>query len=221
MTSSHPRSSSIRWGGVVVLLALVLAMAFAAACSSQSPNIGRFYKGRILHISVADMERIDELRWTTSTRAPRQGATDEDFFRLVPASPENELVLLRVKVENHTATSAIVNVDHEAAQIRDFLQGRYFPIDVGERAEPTDVPESQADRCNVPVNPDDHAACVKFLWNIVYEEVQEDGTKQYVPRAQELPKGTGLDGWLVFEVPEGTEIRSFRWASGDTITIDF
>ena len=164
MTSSHPRSSSIRWGGVVVLLALVLAMVFAAACSSQSPNIGRFYKGRILHISVADMERIDELRWTTSTRAPRQGATDEDFFRLVPASPENELVLLRVKVENHTATSAIVNVDHEAAQIRDFLQGRYFPIDVGERAEPTDVPESQEDRCKRSVNPDDHAACVKFLW---------------------------------------------------------
>lgn len=221
MTSGHPRSSSTRWGGVVVLAALVLAMALAAACSSQSPNIGRYYKGRILHISVVDMERIDELRWTTSTRAPRQGATEEDFFRLVPESAENELVLLRVKVENHTATSAIVNVDHEAAQLRDFLQGRYFPIDVSERAEPTAVPESQSDRCNVPVNPDDHTACVKFLWNVVYAERQEDGTTQYVPRAQELPKGTGLDGWLVFEVPEGTQIRSFRWASGDTITIDF
>ena len=219
MVSPRPGFWSARWLILAALLALVLV--WAAACSSQSPNIGRYYKGRILHISVADMERTDELRWTTSTRAPRQGATDEDFFRLVPESAANELILLRVKVENHTATSAIVNVNHEAAQLRDFLQGRYFPIDVSERAQDAGIPESAADRCNVPVNPDDHTACVKFLWNPVYAEEQSDGQVKYVERAQELPRGTGLDGWMVFEVPEGTQMRSFRWSSGDTVTIDF
>ena len=157
----------------------------------------------------------------TSTRAPQQGATDEDFYRLVPESPENELILLRVKVENHTATRAIVNIDQEAAQLRDFLQGRYFPIDVSQRAEEAGIPESADDRCNVPVIPEDHAACVKFLWNPVYEESQPDGQVQLVERAQELPNGTGLDGWLVFEVPKDTQFRSFRWSSGDTVIIDF
>lgn len=202
------------------LLAIFLAIV-ALACSTQSPNIGKHYKGRILHVSVADLERTDELRWTTSTRAPRQGVTNEDFYRLVPQSSDNELILLRVKVENHTATRAIVNIDREAAQLRDFLQGRYYPIKVTERAEDASVPESADDRCNVPVIPDDHTACVKFLWNPLYEETQPDGQVQLVERAQELPKGTGLDGWLVFEVPKGTEFRSFRWASGDTVTIDF
>ena len=204
----------------LALLAIFLAIV-ALACSSQSPNIGKYYKGRILHVSVADLERTNELRWTTSTRAPRQGVSDEDFYRLVPESSDNELVLLRVKVENHTATRAIVNIDREAAQLRDFLQGRYYPIDVSERAQDASVPESADDRCNVPVIPDDHTACVKFLWNPVYEETQPDGQTQLVERAQELPNGTGLDGWLVFEVPKETQFRSFRWSSGDTVTIDF
>ncbi len=204
----------------LALLAIFLAIV-ALACSSQSPNIGKYYKGRILHVSVADLERTDELRWTTSTRAPRQGVTDEDFYRIVPDSSDNELILLRVKVENHTATRAIVSIDRDAAQLRDFLQGRYYPIDVSERAQDAGVPESADDRCNVPVIPDDHTACVKFLWNPVYEETQPDGQVELVERAQELPNGTGLDGWLVFEVPKNTEFRSFRWASGDTVTIDF
>ena len=204
----------------LALLAIFLAIV-ALACSSQSPNIGKYYKGRILHVSVADLERTNELRWTTSTRAPRQGVSDEDFYRLVPESSDNELVLLRVKVENHTATRAIVNIDREAAQLRDFLQGRYYPIDVSERAQDASVPESADDRCNVPIIPDDHTACVKFLWNPVYEETQPDGQTQLVERAQELPNGTGLDGWLVFEVPKETQFRSFRWSSGDTVTIDF
>ena len=207
-------------GAVAAALILLVAL-ILAGCSSQSPNIGKYYKGRILHVSVAAMERTDELRWTTSSRVPQQGASGEDFFRLVPDSIENELVLLRVKVENHTATNAIVSVDHEAAQLRDFLQGRYMPVNVSQRAEAAGIPESQEERCNVPVNPDDHTACVKFLWNAQFAETDSDGQVELVERAQELPRGFGLDGWLVFEVPKGTEMRSFRWSSGDTIIIDF
>ncbi len=204
-----------------VFLMVLLVVVAGLACSSQSPNIGKFYKGRILHVSVAALERTDELRWTTSTRYPAQGAVDEPLYRITPQSAENELVLVRVKVENHTATSAIVNVDRDSAQLRDFFQGRYSPIDVGALAQDAEIPEKPSDRCNVPVNPEAPSDCVRFLWNAAYEETQPDGQIKVVQRAQELPKGTGLDGWMVFEVPRDTEFRSFRWGSGDTIIVDF
>ena len=209
-----------RWVTPLCLLVLLLAV-IGLACSSQSPNIGKYYKGRILHVSVAALERTDELRWTTSTRFPAQGSVGDTLYKLSPQSDENELVLLRVKVENHSATSAIVNIDRESAQLRDFFQGKYAPVNVGALAEDAQVPERPSDRCNVPVNPDTPAECVRFLWNATYEETQPDGGIKLVQRAQQLPRGTGLDGWLVFEVPRGTEFRSFRWGAGDTVIIDF
>jgi hypothetical protein len=209
----------VRPAAPVFLLAL-LVLAASLACSAQSPNIGRYYKGRILHVSVADLQRTDELRWTTSTRFPAQGAVDEPLYKLSPQSDENELILLRVRVENHTATSAIVNIDRDSAQLRDFFQGKYAPVNVGSLAQDAEVPEKPSDRCNVPVNPETPTECVRFLWNALYEEQQPDG-QVLVQRAQQLPRGTGLDGWLVFEAPKGTEFRSFRWGAGDTVIIDF
>ncbi len=210
----------VRRAAPVFLLAL-LVLAASLACSSQSPNIGRYYKGRILHVSVADLQRTDELRWTTSTRFPAQGAVAEPLYKLSPQSDENELILLRVRVENHTATSAIVNIDRDSAQLRDFFQGKYAPVNVGALAQDAEVPEKPSDRCTVPVNPETPTECVRFLWNAVYEEQQPDGQVKLVQRAQQLPRGTGLDGWLVFEAPKGTEFRSFRWGAGDTVIIDF
>lgn len=119
-----------------------------------SGAIGKYYKGHTLHVSVADVKRVDELRWTTSTRYPAQGVAHDHFYKLQPESDENKLVLLRVKVENHTVASAIVNVDRESAQLRDFLKGLYFPIDVAERAQEAGIPENPSDGCNMPVNPD-------------------------------------------------------------------
>jgi plastocyanin len=37
----------------------------------------------------------------------------------------------------------------------------------------------------------------------------------------ELPRGHGLDGWMVFEAPPDTRFRDFRWRAGDSITIRF
>jgi hypothetical protein len=36
-----------------------------------------------------------------------------------------------------------------------------------------------------------------------------------------LPRGTSLDGWMVFDIPEGTEIKNLRWRAGDSITVRF
>jgi hypothetical protein len=37
----------------------------------------------------------------------------------------------------------------------------------------------------------------------------------------ELPRNFGVDGWMVFEVPEGTQFRDIRWRAGDSITVRF
>ena len=185
------------------------------ACSSQSPNIGKYYKGRILHVSVADLQRTDELRWTTSTRYPAQGAVDDSLYKLSPQSDENELVLLRVRVENHTATSAIVNVDRDSAQLRDFLQGKYAPVDVGALAQEAEVPEKPSDRCNVPVNPEMPSECVRFLWNAVYEEEQPDGRVKLVHRAQQLPREPAWTGGWCSKSPR---IPSFAPSGGAPAT---
>ena len=36
-----------------------------------------------------------------------------------------------------------------------------------------------------------------------------------------LPKDTSIDGWMIFDIPEGTEIRTLRWRAGDSITVRF
>ena len=36
-----------------------------------------------------------------------------------------------------------------------------------------------------------------------------------------LPKDTSLDGWMIFDIPKGTEIKNLRWRAGDSITVRF
>ena len=178
---------------LVVFLPLVLALTMSfAACSDVSPAFGQYYKGRTLHVSVVKLERAPELLYMHGNK----------HFRISPSEENMELVLLNVKVENHTATSAIVNIDSQSAEIRDFFRVKYFPINPNERAEEVDA----------PANPADERSIV-FLWN----PTLLDGTSQ----AFELEKGTGIDGWMVFEAPKDTKFREFRWRAGDTLSIDF
>ena len=36
-----------------------------------------------------------------------------------------------------------------------------------------------------------------------------------------LQKSYSIDGWMIFDIPEGTEIRTLRWRAGDSITVRF
>ncbi len=123
-------------------------------------------------------------------------------YRIRPSEENLELVLLNVKVENHTATSAIVNIDSQAAEIRDFFRGKYFPLNPNELAE----------EISAPANPTKERSLV-FLWN----RTLEDGTSE----AFVLQKGYSLDGWMVFEAPKDTKFSGFRWRAGDSLSIDF
>lgn len=180
-----------------VLISLLILILGLGACSDVSPVFGQYHRGRVLDINVVTIERVDQLLYATLDTAQV-----EHHWRIRPSAEDLELVLVRLKVENHTATSAIVNVDERAAELRDFFQGKYFPINVNERVEEVSAPE----------NPADERPMV-FLWN----RALEDGGSE----AFELQKDFGVDGWMVFEAPKGTKFRSLRWRAGDSLTIVF
>ncbi len=190
----------------VVALASVVPVVLAA-CADVSPAIGKYYTGRTLHLNVVAIERTPELIYK-----PEGAAPDSAYYRLAPSEPDLELVMLRIKVENHRATSAIVNIDERAAELRDFLQGKYFPIDVAERVEEV-PPSANLNETHISRCPIEHPRDLCFLWN----PLLEDGSR----RAFDLSNGSGIDGWMIFEAPQDAEIRELRWRAGDGITIGF
>ena len=50
---------------------------------------------------------------------------------------------------------------------------------------------------------------------------QQDNNILFLEGSFDLPKGTSLDGWMVFDIPEGTKIKNLRWRAGDSITVRF
>jgi hypothetical protein len=172
---------------LLAFLSLTCLVLLILSCSEASPSLGKYYRGRTLDVSVVTIERATELRY--STIDPRQVVR---HYLLTPREEGHELILMRLKVENHTATSAIVNVDERAAELRDFFQGKYFPIDVSSRVK------------EVPDPPGKHGRSLVFI------------TGPF-----ELPMDTGLDGWMVFEAPKGTKFRELLWRAGDSLSIDF
>ena len=176
---------------------LFLAPLLLAACSETSPSFGKYYRGKTLDLNLMTLERTPELLYRT---VDTTGAVHH--YRILPSSAELELVLVRIKVENHTATSAIVNVDEKAAELRDFFRGKYFPLDVNQRVEEVSAPENPGAERNIV-----------FLWN----RTLADGRTE----AFQLRNGFGVDGWMVFEAPVDTEFRELRWRAGDSLSIDF
>ncbi len=193
-----------------VVAFVILMPLLVAACSDVPASFGKYYRGKTLDLNIVALERTPMLRYyrTDSAGIKRHYSISPAS---VDASVEMELVMLRVKVENHTATSAIVNVDENAAELRGFLRDKYFPININERVtEESGPPENPGDeRCAGPGN----ERCIVFLWNRTFV----DGTDE----AFELRDGYGVDGWLVFEAPVDTQFRSFRWRAGDSLSIDF
>lgn len=193
-----------RLGLSALMVVLLLA---EAACSGTPSNFGRYFRGRTLDLSVVALERLPELRY--STMGPQQ---EFRHFRLIPSKPEFELVLVRLKVENHTATSAILNVDQQGAELRDFFQGKYFPLDISLR--------EQGGRMEQVADPPGRKG-----WSVKLIQATPDGQtvpgQGFIHGAFELRKDTGVDGWMVFEVPKGTRFRELWWRAGDALTVEF
>ena len=263
---------------VLILAAAMVAVLVLAACSDNISNLGKFYNGRTLTLSVVNIERAPELRYATID--PEQVIR---HWRIVPSAPGLELVLVRMKVQNHTAINAVVNVDQQSAELRDFVQGSYFPINLSERLyqdlrnqaqvlvrmslgqcfDPNRMYISQGTRVGwvnedtvihyvdldgdgqklTPINPGDTffkefntPGDVAYQCSSDDTEGQgaqvvveaDDGGKPVDERSMlfidgsfELARNMGIDGWVIFEAPEGTKFRDLHWRAGDSITITF
>ncbi|MCH2500591.1 MAG: hypothetical protein MK118_10070, partial [Dehalococcoidia bacterium] len=110
---------------LIFWLALILMSVSFAACTDASSSLGQNYGGRILHLSVLQMERSDELRY--STIDPDQVIRK---CRLQPAKEGHELLLMRFKVQNHVALNTVLVADEQAAVIEGFLQDDYRPLSI-------------------------------------------------------------------------------------------
>lgn len=259
-----------------------------AACSNTSGSLGQAHKGRILAVTVMEIDRTDELRYSTID------PSDEiRKWRMQPSREGLELVLMRIIVANDDAVNAIFVADQQAALIRGFSQDDYIPLSVTDtvyrdtRGEPdatvTLTGGACTDHARLVVNAgtnvqwvnagdaggSDTDLAIQFGPGVLPElgadpiqiapgesishRFSQPGTFYYQcsggeeppEQAQilvedadsvrgdrdnnilflegpfELPRGTAVDGWMVFEVPTDTKIRDMRWLAGDSITIRF
>ena len=278
---------------LILAMSVFVALVFGA-CANNLSGVGEFFTGQTLSVSVIEIERAPELRY----RDFHTDLVDRDW-RLLPSDDSFELVMVRLQVVNETAVTSVLHVDRQAAELRDFIQGSYFPINVGARlfqdfrgqSEVTihmsmgqcfDPNRAYIDRgTNVnwvnedsvphyvrlggseqeldPISPGDrftHIFDDNGVWEYqcsagsasedpTSEDNQENQAAQFDTNAQivvgepenlqtppirpklflngsfELKKGNQIDGWVVFEAPEGTNFRDLLWRAGDSITITF
>jgi hypothetical protein len=216
-----------RWR--LLLVPVILIILLVAACSDTSSNFPIARAGNILDITVLDLERLPELRYSNVF----QGRV-VNHFRVTSTQEGSELVLLRVRVGNHTAVTAIVTVDEQAAQLGDFFEGVFLPQDVEIRGEgwiKSDtgwgwVSNSIAKQAptfgeqeEVPDPPGWKDGPVRSI------ELQAGGGappgQGFLVGSFQLPRDFSIDGWMMFEAPKGTNFRELRWRAGDSIIIPF
>ena len=199
-----------------------------AACSDTPSSFGKAFRGRSLDVTVFAMDRLPELRYTNSYP---DGAVDH--HRLVPSQKDMELVAIRLQVANHTAASHIIDVNDQAAELNDFFQGKYFLVDVMKRGQSCAKSDGtwrwvdndslinlaeQVQGAEIPDPPDWDQRTGRQI------EVGVDGTppgQGFLVGSFKLDRGFSVDGWIVFEIPIGTEFRVLRWRAGDSLTIPF
>ena len=80
-----------------------------SGCSETSSSLGQFHQGRILILNVFEMERSEELRYST--------IDTEDVvrkWRIQPSDEGQELLLMRLRIENHVALNTVLVADQQA-----------------------------------------------------------------------------------------------------------
>ena len=259
---------------------LILLSLGISGCSETSSTLGQFHQGRILILNVFEMERSEELRYST--------IDTEDVvrkWRIQPSDEGQELLLMRLRIENHVALNTVLVADQQAVVLEGFFQDEFRPISVSETVfldkrgqgnpkidlyggECTDHPRVIVNagatvqwanvggtRSSIQFDSGVVAGLGKDVVEIVpggtvSTKFEQAGTFRYLCgdgdelaqilvedsnsiRGQRennilflegsfnLPKDTSLDGWMIFDIPKGTEIKSLRWRAGDSITIRF
>lgn len=211
-----------------ILLATLAVSVLFAACSDTPTSFGRAHRGRSLDVTVLAMDRLSVLRYTNTYTG---GTTDH--HRLLPSEEGMELVAVRLQVANHIATSHIVDINDQAAELQDFFQGRYFPVGVMAQGQTwaklddtwnwvdNEALTNLAEQTQGPEIPDPPGWDRRSVRMI---EVGATGTppgQGFLVGSFKLEQGFSVDGWIVFEAPVDTKFRALRWRAGDSLTISF
>ena len=107
-----------------------------------------------------------------------------------PSSEEHELMLIRARIGNYDGSLVLLDIEGEPPQLSTNT-GTHDSVNSYTEASPTD---------------NYHAQRNEFL--------------PFVRGTQRLDVGFELHGWLVFDVPKGSEIESFKWVAGEEIIVD-
>ncbi len=108
-----------------------------------------------------------------------------------PTSEENELVVIRARIDNKETKVAQLEIEAFPAELR-MDSGRYASVNTYEVGVSTD--QFHADK-------NEYMPLLRGY--------------------NRLEKGTELEGWLIFDVPKGSVAQSLKWeAGGDIIIID-
>ena len=108
-----------------------------------------------------------------------------------PSSEENQLMAFRTRVGNHAATRVQLDVEALPPELR-MDTGRFKSLNTFEAGVPTEG-----------------------------FHLEKNVYVPFIRGSQALKKDTQLDGWLIFDVPKGSDVESFKWeAGGDIIIID-
>ena len=154
--------------------------------------LGRASKGNTLIISVQDIKRVQEIRYLGGNGL---------HYLVSPSDPEKQLVALLLIIHNQDAARVIITVDEKAAELRgEGPDDRYRVVDVS--------PENER---NVRVVGETHPS-ENLLVPFIVGSIEKDG----VPG---LPQGHSVEGWVVFEAPEGIRLTALRWVAGDIVSI--
>ena len=243
-----------------------------------------------LDVAVVAIETVPVLRYATrnSNGVIRQ-------WRITPSREDLELVLVRMKIRNTTTSTVNLGAVRYQAELRDFGQGTYDPIDFNLRryqdlrgwsevtvhmsagvchdpnrmfidagTKVTWVNEGSVDHFvnNIKVIPGGSYSFIfgtPRTWDyqcspsndtapappkvptpdlterirlrllpepqIVVEEPSSQNIVKNHPLyfindfVTELQQNLEIDGWLVFEAPDGTRFRELRWRGGDSVTV--
>ena len=127
---------------------------------------------------------------------PELGYFDREsstHYLVSPSSDANELVLILTRVDNVTATTAAIDLEDGPAELRTDDGAHWRSINILEEQSVLERAHPKEDS-HLPLN----------LGSF------------------DLPKGQGLEFWMIFDVPKGATIESFKWdGGGDVIIIEF
>jgi len=145
--------------------------------------------GEALLLSVVADRTSEKVAYTELVDQPFCPDAQGGHFVIEPSQEDKEFQAFFVYVYNLNSTSALLQVGQNAAELVDSKGNKYSPVDPCEASVEIDTPDPEDGLYN------------PFMWGNI-----------------DLPQGHQVEGWMLFEVPPGTDPVTFNWQETERIT---